>query len=108
MKGCGVIATLSGRFADPEYRAYRESLPTPPRQQLLRPVIANTFIAIKHLVLVATALGLGTCWVGGFTDASARNFRASALRGNLFRLRPRVDIEGALVVASLKLLLHRS
>ncbi len=78
-------------------------MPTPPRQQLLTPVIANTFIAIEHLVLVATALGLGTCWVGGLTDASARNFRASALRGNLFRLRPKVDIEGALVVASMKL-----
>ena len=71
-------------------------------------MIANTFIAIEHLVLVATALDLGTCWVGGFTDASARNFRASALRGNLFRLRPQVDIEGALMVTSIKLVLHRS
>ena len=83
-------------------------MPTPPHQRLLTPVIANTFIAIEHLVLVATALGLGTRWVGGFTDASARNFGASALRGNLFRLRPKVDIEGALVVAYVTLVLYRT
>ena len=63
----------SGRFADPEYRAYLESLPVPPREELLTPVTANTYIAIEHLVLMATALGLGTCWVGGFTDASELN-----------------------------------
>ena len=66
----GVTATLSGRFADPEYLTYVDSLPPPPREQLLTPVIANTFIAIEHLVLMATALGLGTCWVGGFSGAS--------------------------------------
>ena len=68
----GVTATLSGRFADLKYRARQDALPTPPHQKLLRPVIANTFIAIEHLVLMATALGLGTCWVGAF-DASALN-----------------------------------
>ena len=69
----GVAATLSGRFANPaEYIAQQDSLPTPPHQELLRPVIANTFIAIEHLVLMATALGLGTCWVGAL-DASALN-----------------------------------
>lgn len=66
----GVMETLSGRFADPEFREYRDSLPTPPRQQLITPVIANTYIAIEHLVLMAAALGLGTCWVGGFNDAA--------------------------------------
>ena len=69
----GVAATLSGRFANPaEYIAQQDSLPTPPRQELLRPVIANIFIAIEHLVLMATALGLGTCWVVAL-DASALN-----------------------------------
>lgn len=62
----GVLETLSGRFADPEFRAYMDSLPTPVREQLLIPLISNTYIAIEHLVLMATALGLGTCWVGGF------------------------------------------
>ena len=69
----GVTATISGRFADPEYRAYLDSLPTPPREELLTPVISNTYIAIEHLVLMATALGLGTCWAGGFTDAYELN-----------------------------------
>ncbi len=64
--GSGVLETLSGRFADPEFMAYMNSLPTPPREQLLTPMISNTYIAIEHLVLMATALGLGTCWVGGF------------------------------------------
>ena len=77
----GVTATLSGRFADPKYRGRQDSLPTPPRQELLTPMIANTFIAIEHLVLMATALGLGTCWVGAF-DASALN-RLFGLSDNL-------------------------
>jgi len=64
----GVTATLSGRFADPDFIAYRDSLPVPPREELLTPIVANTYIAIEHLVLMATALGLGTCWVGGFED----------------------------------------
>jgi nitroreductase len=64
----GVSKTLSGRFADPEFIAYRASLPVPPREQLLTPVVANAYIAIEHLVLMATSLGLGTCWVGGFDD----------------------------------------
>jgi nitroreductase len=62
----GVLETLSGRFADPELRAYMDSLPTPHREQLLTPLVSNSYIAIEHLVLMATALGLGTCWVGGF------------------------------------------
>ena len=60
----GVAATLSGQSADRELREARLALPTPPREELLVPAISNTFIAIDHLVLMATALGLGTCWVG--------------------------------------------
>lgn len=72
MVDSGVIETLSGRFADPEYREYMDSSPVPPREQLLTPLVANTYIAIEHMVLMATALGLGTCWVGAF-DASDIN-----------------------------------
>ena len=42
-------------------------------QEKLNFAIANTYIAVDHLVLMATALGLGTCWVGGFDDASEFN-----------------------------------
>jgi len=73
MKDSGVMDALSGRFADPEYLAYMDSLPIPPREELLTPLIANTYIAIEHLVLTATALGLGTCWVGGFDEGSEIN-----------------------------------
>ena len=66
----GVLETLSGRFADPEWRAYMDSQPTPPREQLITPLVSNTYIAIEHLVLMAAALGLGTCWVGGFDGAA--------------------------------------
>lgn len=69
----GVSKTLSGRFADPEFNAYRDSLPVPPRAQLLTPVVANAYIAIEHLVLMATSFGLGTCWVGGFDDPANIN-----------------------------------
>lgn len=62
----GVMSTTSGRFADPEFIAYIDSLPVPPREQLITPMVANTYIAIEHLVLTATALGLSTCWVGAF------------------------------------------
>ena len=78
----GVAATLSGRFADPKYLASMDSLPTPPRDELLTPVKANTYIAIEHLVLMATALGLGTCWVGGTSDAAEIN-RLFGLPDNL-------------------------
>lgn len=67
----GVLETLSGRFADPEFRARMEAMPmpTPSREQLLPGIVSNTYIAIEHLVIVAAALGLGTCWVGGFDRA---------------------------------------
>ena len=65
----GTASTASGRFADPQFIAYIDSLPVPPREQLVRPVVANTYIAIEHLVLMATALGLGTCWVGAFDNS---------------------------------------
>ena len=32
----------------------------------------DTAIALEHLVLAATALGLGTCWIGGFNESPVR------------------------------------
>lgn len=69
----GVQETLSGKFADPEYQAYMDAQPVPPREELITPVVANTFIAIEHIVLTAQALGLGSCWIGGFERASDLN-----------------------------------
>ena len=73
--------TLSGRFADPEFVAQMDAALTPPRAELIPGAIANTYIAVEHLVLMATALGLGTCWVGGF-DSPAIN-RLFGLADNL-------------------------
>jgi nitroreductase len=60
----GVTETLSGRFADPELRAAILNMPDPDLGMFLSAAVANTYIAIEHMVLTATALGLGSCWVG--------------------------------------------
>lgn len=60
----GVTQTLSGRFADPEFRASLLRLPDPDLSVFVAPAVASTYIAIEHMVLTATALGLGSCWVG--------------------------------------------
>ena len=38
----------------------------------LKRVIRDTTIAIEHVVLQAQSMGLGTCWVGHFTQAALR------------------------------------
>ena len=76
-----VGAKLSGRLADPKYWEERFSLPPAPREEQLRHVILNTSIAVEHLFLMATALGLGACWVGA-VDVSAIN-RLFGLSNNL-------------------------
>ena len=69
----GVMETLSGRFAEPEFRKYMESLSAPTHEQLITPAIANTYIAIEHMALMAVSLGLGTCWVGSPSNSSDLN-----------------------------------
>ncbi len=59
-----VTETLSGRFADPEFRDALARLPDTDLQLYRAAAVANTYIAIDHMVLTATALGLGSCWVG--------------------------------------------
>jgi len=73
----GVLETLSGRLADPKVRAAMELAPEPSLEQVRTPVIANTYIAIEHLLLMATALGLGTCWVGAGSRKINRYFGVS-------------------------------
>ena len=108
----GVLKTISGRFRDPKYAAYMESY-TPPREQQLIGARANTYIAIEHLALMGAALGLGTCWVGGFDGAAlnsvfglADNLIPVAVipvdypAGALPPQRPRLDLEGILLKPS--------
>lgn len=38
--------------------------------------LADAAIAMEHIILAATAEGLGTCWVGAFSEYSVRNLFA--------------------------------
>ena len=62
---------LSGRFTDSRFRRFVDSMPEPDPRTITAPAIANTYIAIEHLVLMATALGLGSCWMGAVMDQGA-------------------------------------
>ena len=50
-----------------------DAQPAPPREELMTTITANTYIAIEHIVLMAQALGLSSCWVGAFEDATDLN-----------------------------------
>jgi nitroreductase len=69
----GVTETLSGRFADPEFRAALLKMPDPDLGIFVAAVVANTYIAIEHMVLTATSLGLGSCWMGALGDEGEIN-----------------------------------
>jgi nitroreductase len=36
--------------------------------------LVDVAIAMEHLILAATALGLGTCWIGGFEEDEIKKF----------------------------------
>ncbi len=64
----GVLETLSGEVRTPEYRARTLAQPDPDRDTALRSAMPNLYIAVEHMALTATALGLGSCWVGAIRD----------------------------------------
>lgn len=67
----GAFAVALSRYSDPAFRDSLDSVPDPDLQTVVAPATANTYIAVEHLVLMATALGLGSCWVGAITDHAA-------------------------------------
>ncbi len=69
----GATAKGPSRFDDPKFREYLKSMPTPIHLEKATSLVANAYIAITQLLLMATALGLGSCWVGGFTETQAIN-----------------------------------
>jgi nitroreductase len=69
----GVLETLSGRVSDPTFRAKMLDQPDPDRETAVRSGTANAYIAVEHMVLMATALGLGSCWVGALGEEGAIN-----------------------------------
>ncbi len=63
----GIAPTLSSEFTK---QKWEQMAPTQYRRdKAVRMAISNTFIAIEHILLMATALGLGTCWVGAGDNA---------------------------------------
>ena len=60
----GIAETLTGRAANKEYWDSLKSLPEPSREQMLLKAVSNAYIAIEHMLLMATALGVGPCWAG--------------------------------------------
>ena len=60
---------MSGHNAEPEFWEEFALGPAPVREEMLISAIANSFIAIEHLLLMAAALQLGTCWLGATNDA---------------------------------------
>ena len=69
----GVLETLSGRVREPDYRAQVLTQPDPDREAGLKAAVPNVYIAVEHIVLMAAALGLGSCWVGAIRDTSEIN-----------------------------------
>jgi nitroreductase len=60
----GVVQTLSGVFADLKFRELMVNQPDSDLRTYATLAMANSYIAIEHMVLTATSFGLGTCWVG--------------------------------------------
>ena len=69
----GVMETLSGYFADPAVRELFLNAPDTDLNVHFMTAMANTYIAVEHMVLTATALGLGSCWVGAIGSAAEMN-----------------------------------
>jgi len=71
----GVMQTLSGELAEPQYwddvlsRSQKDTL-----ESNLAAARANVFIAVEHMALAAAALGLGTCWTGAIDSAAVKKY----------------------------------
>jgi nitroreductase len=91
------------------YQRYIDAMSSDLTQQVT-PATANTYIAAEHIVLMATALGLGSCWVGGISSYKAIRDFLGIPRGILIlgliavgypnsepRARPRLPLERILL-----------
>jgi nitroreductase len=65
----GVLPASS--LNDPRYQTIIDMANKADAAAFITPATANTYIAVEHIVLMATALGLGSCWVGGISDHKA-------------------------------------
>ncbi len=78
----GVTGGQSRYLAEPGQGKPSDATAAMSLQDALIHLKANSYIAIEHLVLMATALGLGTCWVSRISGVADVN-RLFALGDNL-------------------------
>lgn len=103
----GLVA--AGAIDEEDYQRYLDAIDSD-RARQITPATANTYIAAEHLVLMATALGLGSCWVGGISDHKAVRDMLAIPRGILVlgivavgyaqdeaKARPRLPLEDILL-----------
>lgn len=64
-----IFESLSGGLGERQFWERATSTAGPPREVVLPSARSNTYIAITQMILMATALGLGTCWLAGFNPA---------------------------------------
>jgi nitroreductase len=86
----GVINELSGYFADPAVQQLFLNEPDADLNVHFTSAMSNTYIAVEHIALTATALGLGACWVGAV--GTVEEMRA------LFNLPPTVFVVAVMPV----------
>jgi nitroreductase len=65
----GILESFADQPPDPKLGARLSRLRELDRAGLVRRAMANTYIAIEHLVLAAASMGIGTCWVGAVDDS---------------------------------------
>jgi nitroreductase len=100
---------LASTVDESAYQRYLDSISSDVTQQIT-PATANTYIAAEHIVLMATALGLGSCWVGGISSYKAIRDLLGIARGIMVLgviavgysnqeppSRPRLPLEGILL-----------
>lgn len=64
-----IFESLSGGLGERGLWERMSAAADPPREAVLPSALSNTYIAITQMILMATALGLGTCWLAGFNPA---------------------------------------
>ena len=65
----GILESFADQPPDPKLGARLSRLRELDRAGLVRRAMANTYIAIEHLVLAAASMGIGTCWVGAVDES---------------------------------------
>ena len=65
----GILESFADQPPDPKLNARLSRLRELDRAGVVRRAMANTYIAIEHLVLAAASMGIGTCWVGAVDES---------------------------------------